>query len=184
MDTSIELRGQKIVVPYTICFVKCGNDILVVKRNKPPHQEKFNGLGGKIKESDLSIRKSVQREVCEETDGEIMLPDEGLVYTGVVSWKYYSKDKNIKTGGMYAYVAEIARKPFRRKISKEGVLLWKKSTFLNDPNQINTVADSIHAFLPHLLKVFVGTQAPREYLCDYTLGRGFFVPVTHFHAIA
>jgi len=173
MNTSIELRGQEIVVPYTICFVKCCSEILVVKRNKPPHQGKFNGLGGKIEKSDLSIRESVQREVCEETGGKIMLPDDSLIYTGVVSWKYFSEDKDIKTGGMHAYVAEIARKPFRQKTIGEGVLLWKQSTFLNDPNQINTVADNIHAFLPHLLEVFVGTQTPREYLCDYTLGRGF-----------
>lgn len=128
MDTSVGLHEQRVNIDYTICFVKHENEMLVVERVKPPQKGRLNGLGGKIEPFDNTVRKSITREVSEETEGMIDLQKTKLDYCGVVSWKYKAGGE-IVLGGMHAYIAEISQKPFATKITREGILTWKPISF-------------------------------------------------------
>ena len=35
-------------IPYTTCFVRCGESVLMLLRNRPPNAGLWNGVGGKI----------------------------------------------------------------------------------------------------------------------------------------
>lgn len=37
-----------MTVPYTICFCRCKDSVLMLYRHWPPNAGRWNGLGGKI----------------------------------------------------------------------------------------------------------------------------------------
>ncbi len=42
-------KGKKRMYKYTICFIRKGNKILLLNRNKKPNMGMWNGVGGKIR---------------------------------------------------------------------------------------------------------------------------------------
>lgn len=52
-------------LPYTICFCRCGDEVLMLLRNRPPNAGLWNGLGGKISPGETPL-DCVRREVLEE----------------------------------------------------------------------------------------------------------------------
>ncbi len=128
---------------YTLCFVKRGDEILLINRNKHPWFGRWNGVGGKI-EIDESPRESIIREVFEETD--IALQD--VCDCGIVTWDVDGKNR----GGMHIYTAQVDDNfVYVTPISKEeGIVDWKHIDWILDKRNTGIV-ENIPKFLPHML---------------------------------
>ena len=120
-------------LPYTICFIRRQDKILVLHRNREPNKGKWNGVGGKIEPGE-GPAASCLREICEETGLQVG----SVTYRGIVTFNEES--------GMYVFVADSrAGEPID---SAEGALEWKSlSALLSAPD----VTPTIPHFLPHVV---------------------------------
>ncbi|WP_246333939.1 NUDIX hydrolase [Thermoactinomyces mirandus] len=128
---------------YTICFIRSGDEILLLNREHPTWMGRWNGVGGKIRPGETP-HESVLREVKEETG--IFL--EEAKFKGVVSWI----SDEVRTGGMYLYFAELPR-DFRLSTpvkTEEGILDWKKISWILHPRN-EGVTDSMPRYFPAML---------------------------------
>ncbi len=131
------------MLKFTICFIKQGDKLLLINREYPAWMGSWNGVGGKL-ETDETPVECVIREINEETG---IKPDT-VDYKGIVTWEF----DGVLTGGMYAFIAEIADDyvyETPRKIS-EGILDWKSIAWILDPENTG-VAGNLPKFLPKLL---------------------------------
>lgn len=131
------------MLTFTICFIKRGNDILLLNRERSSWMGMWNGVGGKL-EKDETPRSCIIREIKEETG--ITVTD--VEYKGNVTWK--SADDSYE-GGMYAYIANLAESyeydtPLKMD---EGILDWKKIDWILHPE--NTGVANLKYFLPLML---------------------------------
>ena len=69
------------MLKYTICFIKYGDEILMLNREKSPNMGLWNGVGGKIEEGETHLQ-SVIREAYEETGIQLKNP----TFAGEVVW--------------------------------------------------------------------------------------------------
>ena len=139
---------------FTICFCVSGNDVLFLRRNKPPYDGMWNGLGGKIEPGETP-RSSVEREVLEEAG--ISLREADVRYRGIVSW--IMKGQPEPAGGMFAFVAFFGRKPWAGdRSSPEGALSWRPVSWALDLSNTE-MADIV----PHYLHSLVTLSTPMEY---------------------
>jgi 8-oxo-dGTP diphosphatase len=147
-------------IPYTICFCIKGNKVLLIYRNNPPNQYKWNGIGGKIEKNE-DFQDAVKREIFEEA--EFTVSDEQLAYVGIVRW-HTVQDAQNKDKGMYAFTARLpeASVVWDELDTREGLLVWKNLEWVCDKNN-KKVVDNIPYFLPLMLK----TKKPLEYFCEY-----------------
>ncbi|RNA70176.1 NUDIX hydrolase [Alteribacter keqinensis] len=127
---------------FTICFIKRGNEILLLNREKGSWMGRWNGVGGKIEPGETPLQ-GVLREVKEETG--LVLTD--IDHKGNVTWVIDGADY----GGMYVYIAEIPEQtsyptPVKRE---EGILDWKTREWLIDKE--NTGLADFMYFLPQML---------------------------------
>ncbi|GGE55841.1 NUDIX hydrolase [Priestia taiwanensis] len=139
---------------YTICFIKCGNKLLLLNRDKKPNMGLWNGVGGKI-EAGERVEDSIKREVLEETS--LVLED--VMYKGIVSWNV----NNDYYGGMYLFFAELTEEQEVPSVTEEGILAWKEISWLLDPDNQGIVSN-IREFLPNMLT----DERIYEYQCTYT----------------
>ena len=147
-------------IPYTICFCIQDGNVLLLHRNNPPNQFKWNGIGGKIEKGE-HFKNAVKREIFEEA--EITVSDKQLKYVGIVRW-YHVQDEENKDKGMYAFIARLPENSVTWKEfdTREGLLVWKSIDWVyNIKNK--EVVDNIPQFLPIMLK----TEKPLEYFCEY-----------------
>ncbi|PPA69555.1 NUDIX hydrolase [Jeotgalibacillus proteolyticus] len=131
----------------TICFIKRNDELLMLNRDYTPTQGLWNGVGGKMKENEKPLECLV-REVKEETG--IDISSNNITYKGIVSWEI----DNTITGGMYAFLVTVPvdyEYQTPKKID-EGILDWKKITWLLDGNNLG-VGEMIPHVLPNLLKI-------------------------------
>lgn len=129
---------------YNICFIKRGDEILLLNREHPTWMGRWNGVGGKIRPGETP-HESVLREVKEETG--ISLSQATL--KGVVSWV----SDQVRTGEMILYFAELPQDfclPTPVKTA-EGILDWKKINWILHP-QNEGVTDSMPRYFPRMLK--------------------------------
>ncbi|WP_084756926.1 GNAT family N-acetyltransferase [Clostridium sp. DMHC 10] len=129
---------------YTICFIKRGDEILLLNREKPSWMGSWNGVGGKFEEGETP-KDCILREVYEETG--IKLKD--VQFKGVVTWRV---DK-IRNGGMYLFMQEVSE-DFEYKVpikTREGILDWKKVEWIMNPENTG-IAHNLPKFLPKMLK--------------------------------
>lgn len=74
-------KGRWLTIPRTLCFVRNGDDVLLMKRG--PHKRVFpnqyNGVGGHI-ERDEDPLTSARREILEETGLDVRQLDLRAVY--------------------------------------------------------------------------------------------------------
>lgn len=151
-------------IPYTICFVRGEDSVLMLLRNRPPNAGLWNGLGGKISPGETPL-DCVRREVLEEAD--IDLPTDGLRFAGIVRWAA-GVDPTGPSTGMYAFVAELSEGSARtgERETPEGLLAWKPLAWACDPAN-ETVVSNVPRFLPGLLD----GDGAREYVCEYVDGK-------------
>ncbi|MBI4257088.1 8-oxo-dGTP diphosphatase [Candidatus Uhrbacteria bacterium] len=151
-------------IPYTICFCKAGEKILMLHRNRPPNQFLWNGVGGKIQEGE-TIEESLRREVLEETGLDVSHALD-VRFVGVVSWMG-ARDPSNENRGMYAYVADFPAMVATNGIQEtdEGKLEWKPIPWMLDHSN-TAIAENIPYFLPRMLT----TCSPAEYRCVYDDG--------------
>lgn len=129
---------------YTICFIKQGDKILLLNREKPSWMGSWNGVGGKLEDGESAL-DCVLREVLEET--EIKL--DNVRFKGLVTWIV----DGAYSGGMYAFIAEIPEDFIYEtpKKTEEGILDWKKIKWIFHPENTG-VASNVPKFLPRMLE--------------------------------
>ena len=135
--------GGNDLLKYTICFIKQGEQILMLNREKSPNMGMWNGVGGKIEDRETHLQ-SVIRETFEETGIQIIDP----TYAGEVIWI-----SNRGNGGMYAYLVDF---PINKKlevplITIEGILNWKNINWILD-DMNNGVVSNLKYYLPAILE--------------------------------
>lgn len=134
------------MITYNICFIRRGDQILLLNRQKSSWMGAWNGIGGKIEQGESPV-ESVRREVLEET-GLFLQPDK-FECKGLVTW--LGDDR--KLGGMYLYKACLDKSvtyetPLK---TREGILDWKDITWILHPEN-RGVAVNIPEYLPYLLE--------------------------------
>jgi 8-oxo-dGTP diphosphatase len=157
---------MNLAIRFTICFCVCGDLVLLLHRRKPPHQWRWNGIGGKI-ESGESPRQSVRREVAEEAGIDLDQAAE-LRFAGVVSWRFADRPAEPPVG-MYAFIAIFDDAwPIwtDRRPTPDGDLAWHPLKWASDPAN-PSIAENIPYFLPTML--YPGT--PMLYACTYHDGK-------------
>lgn len=107
------------MLKYTIAFLKRGDEILLLNREKPYWMGCWNGVGGKLLPNESPL-DCVLREIKEETGIKL----ETIHYKGTVTWNVGSFDG----GGMYLYLADLPANFSYSTPTKtdEGILDWKK----------------------------------------------------------
>lgn len=122
---------------FTLCFLRYGEEILLLHRKFPPNQGMWNGVGGHILPGETP-RQAVIREVAEETGYEIADP----VFAGLLTWEGFE----IPPGGIVIFTARVPHRDFFS--NHEGDLAWQDRDFACTSPE---VVDNIHVFLPSIL---------------------------------
>jgi len=130
------------LVEFTICFLKKGDKILLLNRDKPQWMGAWNGVGGKIEHGETPLVGAL-REIKEETG--IALQD--IAYKGKITWT----DGITNFGCMFAFIAELPESyPYVTPIKvAEGILDWKDLTWILHPQNVG-IAD-LKYYLPKML---------------------------------
>jgi 8-oxo-dGTP diphosphatase len=128
---------------YTICFIKRGEEILLLNREQSSWMGCWNGVGGRFEDGETP-KECILREVLEETN--ITLDE--VRDCGIVTWIIDGIDK----GGMHIYLAELAddftyTTPIKMD---EGILDWKKMEWIMHPENYG-IAENVPKFLPAML---------------------------------
>lgn len=152
---------KKLNFLYTLAFIKKGDEILMLNRNKQPWQGMWNGVGGKLKLNENPL-DSVIREINEET-GLSFLKEE-VIFKGIVTWNGYNDklDDTFNQNGLYLYLTElpsdvVLKTPIK---TKEGILDWKKINFLNDKDNLG-----IPYNIPYFINNVINSNMLYQYDC-------------------
>lgn len=159
---------MRLVLPYTICFIRYEELVLMLHRSHPPNAGLWNGVGGKLEPGETPL-DGVLREVREETG--IHLPT--ARFGGIVTWSEgWSQPDGQKVTppagrrGMYAYVAhlppDVAPEEVAPRDTREGRLEWLS------PHQFRRLP--LVTNIAHFLPPMFGDEAPCEFHCDYRAG--------------
>jgi len=143
------------MLKYNICFIKRGEEILLLNREKSSWMGCWNGIGGKL-EAHETIRESMIREIQEETQIDI----DDLRFKGMITW---TVDK-VNYGGMYIYLAEVPvdfeyPAPIR---TDEGILDWKTVPWIMHPEN-----HGIATNIPHTLPMILEDPKCYDHHCIY-----------------
>lgn len=130
---------------YTLGFIKKGNDILLINRNKKPWKGCWNGLGGKIEHGETPIMSMI-REIHEESGIELHVNQ--IEEKGYLTWNSFTADGQ----GLYLFLIHLdddynLKLP---KVTDEGILDWKPIDWILDPDNYG-VSHNIPHFLPTML---------------------------------
>ena len=131
---------------YTLCFIKQGDKILMLNRNKAPWLGIWNGVGGK-RQLDESPLECIQREIFEETNIQIDINQ--IKDKGYVTWNDEFKTPSL---GLHLFFVEIPSSyqyitPIE---TNEGIISWKDINWVNDRNNLG-VSYNIPYFLDNVL---------------------------------
>lgn len=147
------------MIKYNICFVRRGNEILLLNRDNAPWMGCWNGVGGKL-EGNETPRESMIRELYEET----RIQECDLTFKGLITWT--SNGKNL--GGMYLYVAEVPEDyiyvtPIK---TDEGILDWKSTEWILAKGNTGIAAN-----IPASLELILHDPNCYEHHCTYQDGK-------------
>lgn len=122
----------------TLCFVKKGNKILVINRNKPPFVGMWNAVGGKFKEGE-SIEECAIREIKEESGVTV----ESAEVFSVFTWNY---DDETGYATLSVLPDDYDETAFPKE-TEEGVVTFKDIDWIVSPENYGVIDD---------LKIFIG----------------------------
>ncbi|WP_054024877.1 NUDIX hydrolase [Bacillus sp. FJAT-28004] len=147
------------MLKYNICFIKRGNEILLLNREKASWMGCWNGIGGKL-EPQETPRDAMIREIEEETG----ISQYDLQFKGLVTWT----GDDFDFGGMYAYIAEVpASFDYETpKKTDEGILDWKTIDWIMDNNNVGIVSN-----IPLTLPMMLNEAASYDHHCVYKNGK-------------
>ena len=114
---------KKFVVIFL--FTKDYKKVLMVKRNKPPYKDCWNGIGGKIEGGENEIQAAI-RECYEETGIQLQNPKLFITYIYPETNKM-NKGTNLSV--LYDFIEEVPV-----KANYEGIYEWKDIKFALDFN--------------------------------------------------
>lgn len=145
-----QMNAQHTLRPtHTLCFLTRGDQILMLRRRKPPNAGLWNGVGGQIEPKEYPLDACL-REVREETGFRLATARFGGLIT--------SQENNPARGGVYLYSAPAPHG--NPAACNEGILQWHtKEWVFSSPE----VAQNIHIFGPPLLN----HDHPRHYSFQY-----------------
>lgn len=131
------------MLQYTICFIKKGQDMLLLNRRKAPTMGLWNGVGGKLEKNETPY-ECVIRETFEETG--IVL--DHVTYAG--NALFHSEHGN---SGMYIFIVEFPpdSELFTPLDTVEGILDWKPIKWILDEDNLGVVGN-LKKFLPEVLR--------------------------------
>ncbi|TMV17197.1 8-oxo-dGTP diphosphatase [Paenibacillus thermoaerophilus] len=148
-------------MPYTICFIRRGDEVLLLNRRSAPWMGCWNGVGGKLEPGETPAANIV-REIREETGLELKQSE--VVWKGIVTWTVDGG----RLGGMHVFVANLPGHLALEtpKQTEEGILDWKRIDWITDPaNQ--GVASNVPRFLTTLFE----DASEWEHRCVFEAGR-------------
>ncbi|EJS69314.1 8-oxo-dGTP diphosphatase [Bacillus cereus] len=142
---------------YTICFIRRGDNILLLNRNKKPNMGMWNGVGGKIEDNETPY-EGIIRETLEETG--IDLPS--VTYKGNVVFK--NRDKPRDSEGMYVFLADLPDGVHMNAplSMAEGLLEWKEIDWILDGDNRGVVSN-----LPKYLPIVLTEENKLEHIFTY-----------------
>lgn len=114
---------KKFVV--ILLFTKDSKKVLMVKRNKPPYKDCWNGIGGKIEENETEIQAAI-RECLEETGIKIDNPKLFITY---IYPETNELNKRTNLSVLYDFIDEVSVNS-----NYEGIYEWKDIEFALDFN--------------------------------------------------
>lgn len=136
-------------IDYTLCFLTRADQILLLHRQKPPNQGRWNGVGGRIEPNETPLAGCL-REVHEET-GFVL---ETAHFGGVLFWTGIE----VPDGGLYIFTAPApAGDPVS---SAEGALCWH-------PREWVMTAPEVVPNIPYFLPAVLAGDPPRCYSFVY-----------------
>lgn len=133
-----QVRPSRTIYLRTLCFIRDGDQILLLRRRKPPNQGLYNAPGGKI-EPDEDPYEACLREVREETGFQLPAARLRAVLTVITQ----------TTGAqwlLFVFVADRPAETAGQITTNEGTLRWVP---LADVASLPVVSD-IPLILPHL----------------------------------
>lgn len=147
------------MLKYTICFIKRGNEVLLLNREYPSWMGSWNGIGGKLDGGETPLQ-CVTREILEETGLRL----DNVVYKGVVTWEV----DGVPAGGMYTFAATVPDDLVYETPRKtaEGILDWKEIAWIMHPKNTG-MATNVPKFLPKVLD----DEGLYEHKCAFTRDR-------------
>ena len=131
---------------YTLAFLKRGNEILLLNREKKPWKGSWNGVGGK-RNQDESPLQCIIREIQEETS--ICVTESQVEDKGILTWTSF----DALGVGLHLFLVHLdSHFSFITPVkTEEGILDWKAIDWINDFDN-EGVAKNIPYFLPVLLQ--------------------------------
>lgn len=116
----------------TLCFVKKGEQILMINRNKPPFMGMWNALGGHVEENE-SPREAAIREIKEESG---IITKEAELYS-ISTWNYDDDE-------IYVYLTNLSDdfnlSKYPEKID-EGIIDFRDIDWIINPKNFGTIDD-------------------------------------------
>lgn len=145
---SVKQKGHTFMFKYTVCFIKKGEQILLLNRHKKPVMGMWNGIGGKIKANETPY-EGVIREAYEETGVQL----DSVTYKGIVTFKNKDEDEIDNTNGMYVFLATLPDKAhFQTPLNTdEGILEWKLIDWILDYDNRGVISN-LKKYLPSILE--------------------------------
>lgn len=146
---------------YTLCFLRKGDELLMLNREKNPWMGRWNGVGGKIEANETSKECAV-REIYEET--QIRITENELFYGGNLIW--YEDGK--MTGGLDLFLVELPKNYSATTplATREGILAFKKINWLLDTGN-QGMPDNVPFVLNELLK----REKAYQFTCYFEAGK-------------
>lgn len=143
---------------YTLCFIRQGDNILMLNRNKSPWLGIWNGVGGKRNPNESAL-DCIYREIKEETNIQIHIND--IVDKGYVTWNDDFKTPSL---GLHLFFVEI---PLDYKYDtpieiNEGILSWKTIAWVNDKLNLGVSYN-----IPYFLNNVINDQKRYHYHCEF-----------------